>query len=92
MSIEYKESDFIQTAKDGEGFGHRRDYKYRVLNRTGHYTHHTNDLKDARWWFKKCVALWEKNQPDPHTGRYCADCDTVIEADEWCCSKCGGCL
>jgi len=27
-----------------------------------------------------------------HTGRYCADCGTIIENDEWACRKCGGCL
>lgn len=27
-----------------------------------------------------------------HTGRYCADCNTLLNPDEWCCPKCGGCL
>jgi hypothetical protein len=62
MSIEYvmyDEQDYIQTAKDGFGFGHHGDYKYRVMGRlnTG-AVHHTNCLDDAKKYFHKCREYW----------------------------------
>lgn len=60
-----KEEDFIQTIQPGQrGYGR---YKYRVLGRHGSPTHHTNDLKDAQWWFEKCVKHW--NTPLPKSSR-----------------------
>ena len=55
----YKEQDHIETAKDGFGFGHRGDYKYRVLDRQRiGVTHHTNNLDDAKRWFNECREYW----------------------------------
>jgi hypothetical protein len=57
--IMYDEQDHIETAKDGFGFGHGGAYKYRVMDRMNiGATHHTNDLEDARRWFRKCRAYW----------------------------------
>lgn len=57
----YQEEDYIQTAPEGESFGHHRAYKYRVMDRQ-HIgaTHHTNDLEDARRWFNKQRDYWNK--------------------------------
>lgn len=55
----YDEQDYIQVAEDGMGFGHRGDYKYRVMDRQKiGATHHTNSLDDAKNWFHKCREYW----------------------------------
>ena len=55
----YEEQDYIQTAKDGFGFGGRGDYKYRVMDRQKiNPVHHTNDMEDAKKYFHKCREYW----------------------------------
>jgi len=57
--MEYSEQDYIQEAKEGDGFGHRRSYKYRVMSKDKMFiTHHTNSLADAKNWFNKCREHW----------------------------------
>lgn len=59
----YEEQDYIQTAKDGFGFGHQGKYKYRVMDRQKiTATHHTNDLEDAKRWFHKCREYWMEQE------------------------------
>lgn len=54
----YEEQDYIQVAKDGFGFGHK-SWKYRVMDRQKiTATHHTDDLENAKRWFRKCRAYW----------------------------------
>ena len=55
----YNEQDYIQTAKDGFGFGHRGEYKYRVMDRQNiGAIHHTNSMDDAKTYFHKCRKYW----------------------------------
>lgn len=55
----YEEQDYIQIAKEGFGFGHAGNYKYRVMDRQKiAATHHTNDLENAKRWFRKCREYW----------------------------------
>ena len=50
--------DFIQVIKPGErGYGR---YKYRVVDRNGFPTHHTDGYVDARLWAEKCIRHLEK--------------------------------
>lgn len=61
----YNEKDHIQTAQEGYGFGHRGDYKYRVMDRQCiSAVHHTNDIDDAKMYFYKCREYWrgERNE------------------------------
>ncbi len=61
----YDEIDYIETAPEGSGFGHRGDYKYRVWNRTKTMpSHHTNSLDDAKAWFQKCRDEWAANEAE----------------------------
>jgi hypothetical protein len=55
----YDEQDYIEVAKEGFGFGHRGNYKYRVLDRQKvGVTHHTNCIEDAKKWLRKCRSYW----------------------------------
>ena len=54
------ELGFIETASEGESFGHFFNYKYRVIGRLGNVTHHTNDLKDAEHWLDNCRKRYKK--------------------------------
>lgn len=55
----YDEQDYIEEARNGFGFGHNGQYKYRVLDRYKiGATHHTNDIDDAKEWFHKCRKYW----------------------------------
>ena len=57
----YDEQDHIQIAEKGFGFGHKGEYKYRVMDRRGiGATHHTNSMKDAKRWLHKCREYWIK--------------------------------
>lgn len=55
----YEAQDYIQEAKEGFGFGHSGQYKYRAMDRQKiGATHHTNDLEDAKKWFNMCREYW----------------------------------
>jgi len=54
----YKEADYIQVAEEGASFGLFHGFRYRIVNRHGWATHHTNSLEDAKRWFEKCKAFW----------------------------------
>jgi hypothetical protein len=55
----YSEQDHIEVAKEGFGFGHNGEYKYRIMDRQRiGATHHTNDLLDAKNWFHQCREYW----------------------------------
>ena len=55
----YDEQDYIETAKEGFMFGHRGEYKYRVMDREKiGATHYTNSLDDAKRWFARCRKYW----------------------------------
>ena len=57
----YNEQDHIQVAKEGFGFGHNGEYKYRVMDRQNiGATHNTNRLEDAKKWFHKCAKYWNE--------------------------------
>ena len=61
MKPTYNEQDYIQTADDDNLFGHRGDYKYRVLDKNKEFpTHHTNSYEDAKKWFNVCVEYWKE--------------------------------
>ena len=42
--------------------------------------------------YTNCADQLQKLVSEKHTGRYCADCNTLIGPDEFSCPKCGGCL
>ena len=46
----------------------------------------------ARKALKEYRSLTTTLVSEKHTGRYCADCNTLIGPDEFSCPKCGGCL
>lgn len=54
----YEAKDYIETAPDGQLFGQRGEYKYRVMGRTGFPSHHTNCLDDATSWFEMQRDYW----------------------------------
>jgi hypothetical protein len=55
----YDEQNHIEIAKEGFGFGHTGQYKYRVLDRQRiGVTHHSNDMDDAKKWFYECRKYW----------------------------------
>ena len=48
----------IEVIKSGErGFSF---YDYRVVGRNGFPSHHTDSIKDAQWWLKRCQETWSK--------------------------------
>jgi len=52
------ENDYIKVIKLGErGYGR---YRFKVLDRSGFATHHTNSIEDARQWLKRCLKYWEE--------------------------------
>ncbi len=55
----YEQNLHIQEASKECLFGHRKEYRYRVLGRDGESViHHTNSLEDAERYFKKCRDHW----------------------------------
>ena len=59
----YEQSLHIQEAPADCLFGHRRQYRYRVLGKKGETViHHTNSLEDAVQYFRKCRDYWLSSQ------------------------------
>jgi predicted RNA-binding Zn-ribbon protein involved in translation (DUF1610 family) len=58
--------------------------------------HHCPDCGVGAFCVKHDKAFWnfwgQVKEHLSHKGRYCADCNTLINPGEWCCPKCGGCL
>ena len=55
----YEQSSHIEEAPNDRLFGHRGEYRYRVLGKDGESViHHTNSLEDAEQYFEKCKARW----------------------------------
>ena len=55
----YTVRDHIEEAKEGKLFGHRGEYKYRVLGKDREFPiHHTNSYIDAVSYLNKCRKEW----------------------------------
>ena len=55
----YEQNLHIQEAPKERLFGHRPEYRYRVIGKDGESViHHTNSLEDAEQYFKKCRDQW----------------------------------
>ena len=58
----YSDQEHIEEAKDGKFFGHRGEYRYRVLGKDKICAiHHTNIYLDAVFYLDKCRKQWIKD-------------------------------